>query len=425
MAAFNFPDPAVTQTVKNPITGSTYQWKEPPGKWVVTVSVRDVGDIIWEGEEPPNPVNDYKLWYSTDTLELYFYYTDTQGTSAWIPTAKPITGLESVIAEVDAAGADIAQAKREILENFYDIQSVKTSVADVENNKVSISGDTMTGELVIEPASGSSASLFLTGSPELASDGSIFDIRTGPNGALGNGKQSFYVANNGSIGANENYSPSLLRHLTTKKYVDEQIANIPDTADDKVSKAGDTMSGTLDMSGNKLTGLASPVSGTDAMTYQYWTDNKPDIRQKADRSYVQTEDKRYAIRPAKYYWKFDSTETGKLSDMSAFRMYSNFIRIGTAPANVNNEYGNLDIASICQKDHGLHAYNTMGSIWMSSNNGFTLYRMFRIEQMRAGYRDSSSYPRHLEFQINTGSLAANNNSLTNGYNYYITIGGLF
>ncbi len=49
MAAFQFPDPAVQTTVVNPLTGSTYQWKEPPGKWVVTVKMRDVGDIIWEG----------------------------------------------------------------------------------------------------------------------------------------------------------------------------------------------------------------------------------------------------------------------------------------------------------------------------------------------------------------------------------------
>ena len=77
MAAFQFPDPAVTQTVKNPITGSTYQWKEPPGKWVVTVSSREVGDIIWEGDEKPDPnPGDYKLWYHTDELELYFYYWD-------------------------------------------------------------------------------------------------------------------------------------------------------------------------------------------------------------------------------------------------------------------------------------------------------------------------------------------------------------
>ena len=43
------------------------------------VKMRDVGDIIWEGDNPPNPIGDYKLWYSTDTLELYFHYCDANG----------------------------------------------------------------------------------------------------------------------------------------------------------------------------------------------------------------------------------------------------------------------------------------------------------------------------------------------------------
>ena len=77
MAAFQFPDPATGQTtVVNPITGSTYQWKELPGKWVVTVYIRQVEDIIWEGDNPPSPRGDYKLWYSNDTIHLYFWFED-------------------------------------------------------------------------------------------------------------------------------------------------------------------------------------------------------------------------------------------------------------------------------------------------------------------------------------------------------------
>ena len=42
--AFNFPDPTLQQTVTNDETGVTYQWKEPPGKWVVvTRPVEDSG----------------------------------------------------------------------------------------------------------------------------------------------------------------------------------------------------------------------------------------------------------------------------------------------------------------------------------------------------------------------------------------------
>ena len=122
MAAFQFPDPAVQTTVTNPITGSTYQWKEPPGKWVVTVKMRDVGDIIWEGDTPPNPIGDYKLWYSTDTLELYFYYCDAAGTCAWVPTSVPITALEELTEFATQAELDIDQLqyKQQLLQVALD-----------------------------------------------------------------------------------------------------------------------------------------------------------------------------------------------------------------------------------------------------------------------------------------------------------------
>ena len=122
MAAFQFPDPALQTTVTNPITGSTYQWKEPPGKWVVTVKMRDVGDIIWEGDNPPDPIGDYKLWYSTDTLELYFYYCDAAGTCAWVPTSVPIQVLEDLNAFAAQAEVDIDQLqyKQQLLQNALD-----------------------------------------------------------------------------------------------------------------------------------------------------------------------------------------------------------------------------------------------------------------------------------------------------------------
>ena len=117
MAAFNFPDPAVQTTVTNPITGSTYQWKEPPGKWVVTVKMRDVGDIIWEGENPPNPIGDYKLWYSTDTLELYFYFCDINDVCAWVPTSAPITMLEDLDDTVFELRKDLTAVNVAVREN--------------------------------------------------------------------------------------------------------------------------------------------------------------------------------------------------------------------------------------------------------------------------------------------------------------------
>ena len=141
MAAFQFPDPAVTQTVKNPITGSTYQWQDPPGKWVVTVSIREVGDIIWEGDNPPNPIGDYKLWYSTDTLELYFYYTDSSGTSAWLPTSKPITMLNDLDAQVFDINTLLQQVNIAASTNENEIQLIKDGLGQVDLEEVLTNGN--------------------------------------------------------------------------------------------------------------------------------------------------------------------------------------------------------------------------------------------------------------------------------------------
>ena len=118
MAAFQFPDPAVQTTVINPITGSTYQWKEPPGKWVVTVKMRDVGDIIWEGDKKPDPnPGNYKLWYHTDELELYFYYCDPNNRCDWVPTSAPITMLEDLDNTVFELRRDLTATNVAVREN--------------------------------------------------------------------------------------------------------------------------------------------------------------------------------------------------------------------------------------------------------------------------------------------------------------------
>ena len=123
MAAFQFPDPLVQQTVVNPVTGSTYQWQDPPGKWVVTVKAREVSDIIWEGDDSPSAPG-YKLWYSTDTLELYFYYTDSNGTGAWLPTSKPITLIDDLDTSLTEVKADVRAANVVINEHENRLDSI-------------------------------------------------------------------------------------------------------------------------------------------------------------------------------------------------------------------------------------------------------------------------------------------------------------
>ena len=124
MAAFQFPaTPVDTETVVNPITGSTYQWRADLSKWVLTRSPETTGsDLIWEGDSPPNPIGDYKLWYSTDTLELYFYYCDAHGVCAWVPTSVPIQVLEDLNAFAAQAEVDIDQLqyKQQLLQNALD-----------------------------------------------------------------------------------------------------------------------------------------------------------------------------------------------------------------------------------------------------------------------------------------------------------------
>ena len=123
MPAFTFPDPAFETTVTNPVTGSIYQWKEDPGKWVITAKVRQVEDIIWEGDNPPDSIGDYKLWYSTDTLELYFYYCDVNDVCAWVPTSAPITMLEDLDEGLFEVKQDLIAANVAINENTNRIES--------------------------------------------------------------------------------------------------------------------------------------------------------------------------------------------------------------------------------------------------------------------------------------------------------------
>ena len=84
---------------------------------MVASQALEVSDIIWEGETPPDPVGDYKLWYSTDTLELYFYYCDQNHTCAWVPTSAPITLLEDLDTTVFELRRDLNATNVAVREN--------------------------------------------------------------------------------------------------------------------------------------------------------------------------------------------------------------------------------------------------------------------------------------------------------------------
>ena len=123
--AFQFPEtPVPYETVLNDITGSTYQWRPDLTKWVITGKMATGTDLIWEGDAPPDPIGDYKLWYSTDTLELYFYYTDVNGVSAWVPTSAPITMLEDLDTGLSEVKLGLVAANVAINENTNRIESI-------------------------------------------------------------------------------------------------------------------------------------------------------------------------------------------------------------------------------------------------------------------------------------------------------------
>ena len=119
--AFQFPaTPTDLQIVPNPITGSNYQWRADLSKWVIIASgVNEYSDIIHEGPTPPvqAPNDPIKLWYSTDTLELYFYYCDVNDVCAWVPTSKPITMLEDLDNTVFELRSDLTATNVAVREN--------------------------------------------------------------------------------------------------------------------------------------------------------------------------------------------------------------------------------------------------------------------------------------------------------------------
>jgi len=116
--AFQFPaDPAPNSIVVNSITGSTYQWRVDLDKWVITSKKTTGESLIWEGDYPPNPIGDYKLWYSTDTLELYYHYCDENGVCAWMPTSAPITMVDDLDNTVFELRRDLTATNVAVREN--------------------------------------------------------------------------------------------------------------------------------------------------------------------------------------------------------------------------------------------------------------------------------------------------------------------
>ena len=69
---FNFPDPAVSTTATNPVTGAKYQWKADPGKWVLTGGpAESPNPPVTIDLLPPEDPQKGDLWIHEETLIEY------------------------------------------------------------------------------------------------------------------------------------------------------------------------------------------------------------------------------------------------------------------------------------------------------------------------------------------------------------------
>jgi hypothetical protein len=70
--AFNFPDPAVSTTATNPVTGAQYQWRADPGKWVLTGGPAEAPNPpVTISLLPPEGPQKGDLWIHEESLVEY------------------------------------------------------------------------------------------------------------------------------------------------------------------------------------------------------------------------------------------------------------------------------------------------------------------------------------------------------------------
>jgi len=284
MAAFQFPAaPFDLQTVENTITGSTYQWRPELTKWVLTRQQTKVSDIIWEGDNPPDPIGEYKLWYSTDTLELYFYYCDANGVCAWVPTSVPITAIEELTAFAADAEIDIDQLqyKQQLLQNAVDQLYLNQQQ---QGNYVSkVGGDSMEGPLLI----------------------------IGGRNADADGLESTVIALN--IDSGQNSSLNLKHNGSTKVYIGENQTSIQ--GDIKLNSGSGTVvksnvQDLLNIGEREIAYLGESIEDADLVTKKY-VDNKV----------IELEEEIDAIAPSIERGKWTFTAVGTVGQPGQFTMY--------------------------------------------------------------------------------------------------------
>ena len=207
-----------------------------------------------EGQADDKVLRNGELWYDTQNLELFVW-----NNNAWVAATKPPSQdivVMDINAQVDALNAKAAGLEFDINALVMDrVRSPHLYYSDEEpsgnaegnlidgdlwvdsddlqikfysqgawinpdrtseSNYLPLTGGTVNGRVSILGV-GNGSSLYVKQSPDLSNNNSIIAVNNK------DGDNKFYVTGSGSVAASDNFTPSLDRHLTTKKYVDAMV----------------------------------------------------------------------------------------------------------------------------------------------------------------------------------------------------------
>ena len=213
-----------------------------------------------EGQAEDGALRNGELWYDTLNLELFVW-----NNNAWVTATKPPSQdivISSALDDISRISGEVHQVSQEIntidaylqtRKNIYYSDGtpdpgsnpdgtprsfnngdlwldsddltlkfysqgawINPDRTSTSNDYLPLTGGTVNGAVNIYGA-GDSSSLYVKQSQDLADNKSIITAYNK------DGEQRFYVTGSGSVAASDSFTPSMNRHLTTKKYVDAMI----------------------------------------------------------------------------------------------------------------------------------------------------------------------------------------------------------
>ena len=212
-----------------------------------------------EGQGEDGVLRNGELWYDTQNLELFVW-----NNNAWVTATKPPSQdivISSALDDISRISGEVHQVSQELntidaylqtRKNIYysdgtpdagsnpdgtprsfnngdlwidsdDLQIKFYSQGawinpdrTSDTNYLPLTGGTVNGKVNIYGV-GDTYSLYVKQSEDRANNKSILSVYNN------SGAEKFYVTGSGSVAASDGFTPSLNRHLTTKKYVDAMV----------------------------------------------------------------------------------------------------------------------------------------------------------------------------------------------------------